>query len=311
MDLKDKKIIITGGGGFLGQHVIKKLNKDGVPTKNIFSPRSKKYDLRKKSSIEKMFNDFPAEIVIHLAANCGGIGYNQKNPATLLEDNVLMNTQIISQARKRNIEKFVALGTVCAYPKFTPTPFKEEYLWEGYPEETNAPYGIAKKLMLVQTQANRDQYGFNAIYLLPVNLYGPGDVFGERAHVIPDLIYKFSKAKTNNKKSVTLWGDGTPTREFLYVKDAAKGIVLATKDYNEREPINLGSGDEISIKKLAEKISKIIGFSREIKWDTSKPNGQPKRMLDTSKAEKLFGFKSQTSLEQGLRETINWYKNNN
>ncbi len=308
MKLKDKKILVTGGAGFLGNFVVDRLRKhEQVPEKNIFIPRSKNYDLRKLKDIKKLFNDFPADIIIHLAANVGGIGYNKENPGTLFYDNLIMGTQLLEQARLNKLEKFVAIGTVCSYPKFTSVPFKETNLWEGYPEETNAPYGLAKRMMLAQSQAYKQQYGFNSIFLLPVNLYGPRDNFGKRAHVIPDLIEKFAKAKKDKDKEVVLWGDGTPTREFLYVEDAAIGIILATKLYNKSGPVNIGIGAEISIKNLAKKIQDLIGFEGRIRWDTSKPNGQPRRCLDVSKAKEEFGFEAKTTLEEGLRKTIEGY----
>ncbi len=311
MELPKKKIIVTGGAGFLGRFVIDKLKKEElVPEKNIFVPRSKNYDLREKGDIKKMFEDFPANIVIHLAANVGGIGYNMKNPGILFYDNLVMGAQIIEQARSNNLEKFIAIGTTCAYPKFTPVPFKEEDLWQGYPEETNAPYGLAKKMMLVQSQAYRQQYGFNSIFLLPANLYGPKDNFNpDSSHIIPALIKKIREAK-DKKGNLNVWGTGNASREFLYVEDCAEAIILATKYYNKSEPVNLGSGREITIKELVNKISNLIGFKGEIYWDTSKPDGQPRRCLDVSKAESEFGFKAKTSFEEGLKNTIDWYFKN-
>jgi len=309
MNFKDKKILVTGGKGFLGTHLVHQLRKnEQVLEKNIFIAKHKDYDLREQSDIKKLLKDTSPEIIIHLAAKVGGIGYNQKNPATLFYDNLLMGVQLIEQARLNDIEKFVAVGTICAYPKFTKIPFKEEDLWEGYPEETNAPYGLAKKMMLVQSQAYRQQYGFNSIYLLPVNLYGPDDNFDlNSSHVIPALIRKFTEAKENNLDEVILWGTGNASREFLYVEDCANAIIKATKKYDKSDPINVGAGEEITIKELSNKINNLIGFEGKIVWDASKPDGQPRRCLDTSKAEKEFGFKSQTSLEEGLRKTINWY----
>jgi GDP-L-fucose synthase len=304
----NQKIIITGGAGFLGSHLVKKYKKEGLPEKNIFIPRSKNYDLRIIGDIRQMFADFPADKVIHLAANVGGIGYNRENPGSLFYDNLIMGAQLMEEARKREIKKFVAIGTVCAYPKFTPVPFKEEDLWKGYPEETNASYGLAKKMLLVQGQAYRKQYNFNAIYLLPVNLYGPGDNFDPKSsHVIPALIRKVYLAKKNNRPYVTVWGTGKASREFLYVKDAAEGIFLASEKYNKSQPVNLGSGMEITIKELINKIVKLMDYQGEIKWDTSRPDGQPRRCLDTSKAEKKFSFKAKTNFKEGLKKTINWY----
>lgn len=311
MDLKDKRIIVTGGAGFLGSFVVEKLKKlEKVPDKNIFIPRSADYDLRKKEDIEKMFKDFPADIVIHLAAKVGGIGFNMENPATLFYDNLIMGTQLMEIARLNNVKKFVAVGTICAYPKFTPVPFKEEDLWNGYPEETNAPYGLAKKMMLVQAQAYRKQYGFNVIYLLPVNLYGPRDNFDPKSsHVIPALIKKVSEAKMNNVP-LEVWGTGNASREFLYVEDAAEGVVLATKNYDDTGPVNLGAGQEITIKELVKNICELVDFKGEVIWDASKPDGQPRRCLDVSRAEKYFGFKAKTPFSEGLAKTMLWYKFN-
>jgi len=307
----NQKIMITGGAGFLGSHLVEKYKKEGLPKKNIFIPRSKDYDLRKISDIKRIFDNFPADKIIHLAANVGGIGYNQKNPGSLFYDNLIMGAQLIEEARKRDVKKFVAIGTVCAYPKFTPVPFKEENLWEGYPEETNAPYGLSKKMLLVQAQAYRKQYNFNAIYLLPVNLYGPGDNFNPKSsHVIPALIRKVYLAKKNNQPFITVWGTGKASREFLYVKDAAEGIFLASEKYNKPKPINLGSGKEIAIKTLVSKIIRLINYQGKVKWDTSRPDGQPRRCLDTSRAKKEFGFEAKTDFEQGLLETVRWYLRN-
>ena len=305
IDLSKKKISVTGGAGFLGSQVVEQLHKAGA--NNVFIPRSKDYDLRRREACREVVKG--QDIIIHLAAKVGGIGLNREKPGELFFDNLLMGIQLIEEARLANIEKFVTIGTVCAYPKFTSTPFKEEDLWNGYPEETNAPYGLAKKMLLVQGQAYRQQYGFNCIYLLPVNLYGPGDNFDpSSSHVIPALIQKVVEAKQTKSKSVVVWGTGSATREFLYVKDAAKGIVLACERYEDSAPINLGSSFEISIKDLVTLICQIVGYSGEIVWDASKPDGQPKRKLDISKAEKLFGFKSTTAFQEGLRETIEWYK---
>ncbi len=303
--LKNKKIIVTGGAGFLGKHLVKKLIERGIPKENIFIPHHKEYDLRKEQDIKRMFSDFKADIVIHLAGKVGGIGFNREKPGELFYDNLMMGIQLMEQARLNNIEKFVAIGTICAYPKFTPVPFKEENLWDGYPEETNAPYGLAKKMMLVQSQAYRQQYGFNSIFLLPVNLYGPGDNFDpSSSHVIPALIKKCFDAK----EKITVWGTGKASREFFYVEDAAEGIILATEKYNKSEPVNLGAGFEIIIKDLVEKIAKLTGFKGEIEWDRSKPDGQPRRMLDVSKAKEEFNFTAKTDFDEGLKKTIEWYK---
>ena len=302
-----KKVVITGGAGFLGSHIVANLKARGV--KDVVIPRSDKYDLRLKESCAQVVSG--ADIVIHLAANVGGIGYNRDYPGTLFYDNLLMGVHMMEESRKANVSKFVGIGTICAYPKFAPVPFKEEDLWNGYPEETNAPYGLAKKMMLVQGTAYRSQYGFNSIFLLPVNLYGPGDNFSEKSsHVIPAMIRKFVDAKTNNAPSVTVWGSGAATREFCYVEDAAKGIILATEKYDKPDPINLGAGFEISIKNLAEKIASIVGYQGEIVWDHTKPDGQPRRMLDVSKAKAEFGFTATTDFDQGLKETIQWYRAN-
>jgi len=309
LNLRDERIAVTGGAGFLGAHVIEKLEAEGA--KDIFVPRSSDYDLIDKQSIVRMMKDAEPSVIIHLAAVVGGIGANMKNPGSFFYKNLMMGVQLMEQARLHKVKKFVALGTICAYPKFTPVPFKEENLWNGYPEETNAPYGLAKKMMLVQSQAYRQQYGFDSIFLLPVNLYGPKDNFDlESSHVIPAMIRKFHTAKMRGEGSVTLWGDGSPTREFLYVEDCAEGIVLATKKYDKPDPVNLGSGMEISIKDLAALIAKKLDYSGEIVWDTSKPNGQPRRMLDVSKAEEYFGFKAKTSFGDGLDKTIRWYVQN-
>ncbi len=306
VDLKDKNIIVTGGAGFLGKHVVKKLKERNCT--NLFIPTVENYDLRDINDIKRMYKEFKADIVIHLAAVVGGIGANRENPGSFFYDNLIMGVQLMEQARLNNIEKFVALGTICAYPKFTPIPFKEEDLWNGYPEETNAPYGLAKKMLLVQSQAYRQQYNFNSIFLLPVNLYGPGDNFDPKSsHVIPALIKKFYEAKLNNEPNVVVWGTGNATREFLYVEDCAEAIVLATEKYDKSDPVNIGAGFEISIKDLAYKIKDIIEYDGEIVWDTSKPDGQPRRCLDTSKAEKEFGFKAKVNFDEGLKKTIEWY----
>ncbi len=304
---KDKKILLTGGAGFLGTHLVKKLKEKGVRKKNLTIPRSKSIDLRKIENSRKVVAG--QDIVIHLAGNVGGIGYNQNNPGTLFYDNILMGVLLMEEARKAGVKKFVALGTICAYPKHTQVPFKEDDLWNGYPEETNAPYGLAKKMLLVQAQAYRQQYGFNAIYLLPVNLYGPGDNFNpESSHVIPALIKKFIDAKEKKLKEVVVWGTGKATREFLYAEDAAEGIVLATEKYNGKDPVNLGSSFEISIKELAELIKKLVDFDGKITWDTTKPDGQPKRKLDVKRAKEKFGFESKTNFREGMKRTIEWYR---
>ncbi|MCX6773701.1 MAG: GDP-L-fucose synthase [Candidatus Micrarchaeota archaeon] len=309
MNLKDDKILVTGGAGFLGKFVVEKLRGEGAD--EIFVPRSKDHDLSLLDNIEKLFSEFSPTLVIHLAAMVGGIGANMEHPGQFFYKNLMMGAQLMEVSRLKKVKKFVALGTICAYPKFAKIPFREEDLWNGYPEETNAPYGLAKKMMLVQSEAYRKEYGFNSIFLLPVNLYGPGDNFNpDSSHVIPAMIRKFYEAKINNQKEVVLWGDGSPTREFLYVGDCAEGIVLATKNFDRSEPVNLGSGEEISIKDLAQKISSKIGFDGNIVWDRSKPNGQPRRRLDTSKAEKYFGFKSKTDFDRGLDRTVDWYIDN-
>lgn len=303
---KDKRVVVTGGAGFLGGFVVEELRRHGC--KEITVPRSSEYDLREKPAIQKLFEKTKPTVVIHLAAVVGGIGANRRNPGRFFYDNAIMGVELMEQARLRGVDKFVAIGTICAYPKHTPVPFQEENLWTGYPEETNAPYGLAKKMMLVQAQAYRDQYGYNAIYLLPVNLYGPKDRFDlEDSHVIPALIRKCIDAKRQGASEILLWGDGTPTREFLYVEDAARGIVMAAQDYDGRDPVNLGSGKEISVRELAEKIAKQTGFAGKIRWDTHQPNGQPRRCLDTRRAEEHFGFKATYSLDDGLGKTIEWY----
>jgi len=310
MELKNKKILVTGGAGFLGSHIVEKLLEKGVPRENVFAPLSRNFDLRKWENCQKVVAG--QDIVIHLAAKVGGIGFNQEHPAELFYDNLMMGTQMMEAARQVGVEKFVAIGTICAYPKFTQVPFKEEDLWNGYPEETNAPYGLAKKMMLVQAQAYRQQYSFNAIYLLPVNLYGPENSFDpKKSHVIPAIIRKVYEAKKENKNYIDIWGTGKATREFLYVEDAADGIILATEKYDKPEPVNLGSGMEISIKDLVELICRLMNFNGEIRWDTSKPDGQPRRMLDVSKSEKEFGFKAKTDFKKGLKNTIDFFNNLN
>jgi GDP-L-fucose synthase len=303
----NKKILVTGGAGFLGSFLVEKLIGRGVSEHNLRIPRSKDLDLRRWENCVKAVKDI--DIVIHLAARVGGIGYNQAHPASLFYDNAIMGIQMMEAARQEAVGKFVAVGTVCAYPKFARVQFKEEDLWNGYPEETNAPYGLAKKMLLVQSQAYRQQYGFNAIYLLPVNLYGPGDNFDlESSHVIPALIRKFTEAVQNKETSVEVWGTGEASREFLYVEDAAEGIVLATEIYNKPEPINIGAGLEIKIKDLVKLIAELTGFKGNIRWDTSKPDGQPRRCLNTSRAKKEFGFAAKTDFIEGLRRTVEWYK---
>jgi len=304
---EDKKILVTGGAGFLGSFIVEKLiNERKVNPKSIRVPRSREVDLRKWENCVKAVEGI--DVVIHLAAKVGGIGFNKQNPATLFYDNAVMGVQMMEAARQEGVQKFVALGTICAYPKFTPVPFKEEALWNGYPEETNAPYGIAKKTLLVQAQAYRAQYGFNAIYLLPVNLYGPRDNFDpESSHVIPALIKKMVDAKLAGEDEVVVWGTGKASREFLYVEDAAEGILLATEKYDKPDPVNLGVGKEITIRDLVFLIAKLTGFTGKIEWDTTKPDGQPRRCLDTSKARREFGFFAQTDFEVGLKKTIDWY----
>ena len=306
IDLSTKRICVTGGAGFLGQHLVRNLQSKGA--RDIFIPRYPEYDLVKGEDIARMLADAQPDIIIHLAAHVGGIGANLARPAEFFYDNLMMGVQLMHQAWQRGVEKFVALGTICAYPKYTPIPFKEENLWDGYPEETNAPYGLAKKMLLVQSQAYRQQYGFNSIFLLPVNLYGPGDNFDlASSHVIPALIRKCVEAKEQGADEIVAWGDGSPTREFIYVEDDAEGIALATQYYNRSDPVNIGSSFEISIKELTELIARLTGFEGQVRWDTSKPNGQPRRKLDTTRAKEYFGFSAKTNFEDGLRKTINWY----
>lgn len=303
----DKCVVVTGGAGFLGSYVVEKLMERGC--RDIFVPRSRDYDLREKEAILRLYKDARPDMVIHLAAVVGGIGANQKYPGKFFYDNAIMGIQLIEYARQFNVEKFVCVGTICAYPKYTPVPFKEEDLWSGYPEETNAPYGLAKKMLLVQLQAYQQQYGFNGIYLLPVNLYGPRDNFDpEYSHVIPAIIKKLVDAKREGEKKVVAWGTGEVSREFLYVEDAAEGIVLATERYNKPDPINLGSGEEIKIKDLVCLIKELVGFEGEVEWDLSKPDGQPHRRLDTTRAKEEFGFVARVSLREGLKRTIAWYE---
>ena len=305
----DRRVCVTGGAGFLGSFVQDVLRERGAT--EIFIPRIEDYDLTQQVDIDRMLADAMPDIIIHLAALAGGIGANRARPAEFFYKNLMMGVPLMHAAWERNVEKFVVIGTICAYPKFTPVPFKEENLWDGYPEETNAPYGLAKKMLLVQAKTYREQFGFNAIYLLPVNLYGPRDIFNlETSHVIPALIRKMIEARQRGDRTVTLWGDGSPTREFFYAGDAALGIALAAERYNDSEPVNLGAGMEISIKDLAELIAKLTGFDGRITWDTSKPNGQPRRGLDVSRAKKYFGFQAQMPFEDGLRRTIEWFKEN-
>jgi GDP-L-fucose synthase len=306
---QNRRVCVTGGAGFLGSFLLEKLRERGAA--HVFVPHIEDYDLVNPQDLQRMLDDSRPDLIIHLAALAGGIGANRARPADFFYINLMMGVQLMHQAWKQGVGKFVAIGTVCAYPKFTPIPFKEENLWDGYPEETNAPYGLAKKMLLVQAQAYRDQYDFNAIYLLPVNLYGPRDNFDlESSHVIPALIRKTIEAQERGDDEVVLWGDGSPTREFLYAGDAAEGILKAAENYNRSEPVNLGSGQEISIKDLSEMIAGLTGYQGKIVWDTSKPNGQPRRALDTSKAEEYFAFRAQTPFEEGLRRTIEWYKEN-
>ena len=306
---KNKRVVVTGGAGFLGGVVVEQLSSKGC--KHIIVPRSAQFDLRKTSAVRKLYTQARPDMIIHLAAVVGGIGANRENPGKFFYDNLMMGVELMEQARQMGVPKFVAIGTICAYPKFCPVPFKEENLWVGYPEETNAPYGLAKKMLLVQSQAYRQQYGFNSIYLLPVNLYGPNDNFSwESSHVIPALIRKCVEAKKRGDEHITAWGTGRATREFLYVDDAARGIVLAAERYNSSEPVNLGAGFEISIKKLTELIVKLTKFKGKIIWDPTKPDGQPRRCLDTTRAKKEFGFEAKVSFETGLKKTIAWYERN-
>jgi GDP-L-fucose synthase len=306
----DKKILITGGAGFFGSQVVHQLLEKGADRENILVPRSKEIDLRRWENCVRVVKN--QDIVIHLAARVGGIGYNQAYPAQLFYDNAIMGIQIIEAARRENVRKCVIVGTICAYPKFTPVPFREDELWNGYPEETNAPYGLAKKMLLVQSQAYRQEYGFDSIYLLPVNLYGPGDNFDPASsHVIPALIKKFTDAKSKNDPSVEVWGTGAASREFLYVNDAARGIILAAEQYDKPDPVNLGSGREITIRDLVVLISELTGYHGEIHWDTTKPDGQPRRCLDVSRAKKEFGFEATMPFREGLKRTIEWYMRHN
>ena len=303
----DRRIVVTGGAGFLGTYILKGLRERGCG--HILVPKIEDYDLVRPADIERMYDDMRPDVVIHLAAVVGGIGANREHPGEFFYKNLMMGVQLIEQARLRGIEKFVAIGTICAYPKFTPVPFKEQDLWIGYPEETNAPYGLAKKMLLVQSQAYRQEYGFNSIFLLPVNLYGPGDNFSPASsHVIPALIKKCVDARDSGADHIECWGTGKASREFIYAADAAEGILLATERYNGPEPVNIGAGFEITIKGLAEKIVELTGFKGRIQWDPSKPDGQPRRCLDTSRAREYFGFQAQTPFDEGLRATIDWYE---
>jgi GDP-L-fucose synthase len=309
MDLRRSRITVTGGSGFLGTHVVQELRSRSCA--EIFVPRKADFDLVRREGCERLFKEARPEILIHLAAKVGGIGANRENPGTFFYENLMMGAQLLEEARIHGIAKFVTIGTVCAYPKFTRVPFREDDLWEGYPEETNAPYGIAKKALLVQGQAYRQQFGMNAIYVLPVNLYGPGDHFDPAiSHVIPALIKKFEDAIEAAAPFVEVWGTGTASREFLFVEDAARGIADATEKYDGAEPVNLGAGFEISMRDLAELLQKLSGFKGELRFDPTKPDGQPRRCLDTSRAEAMFGFKARVSFEEGLKRTIEWYRNN-
>ncbi|MBD2183168.1 GDP-L-fucose synthase [Planktothrix sp. FACHB-1355] len=307
LDLKDKRILVTGGAGFLGRQVVKQLCDAGADRDKITIPRSREFDLRSMDVCQKLSQN--QDVIVHLAAHVGGIGLNREKPGELFYDNLMMGVQLIHAAYQAGVEKFVCVGTICAYPKFTPVPFKEDDLWEGYPEETNAPYGVAKKALLVQLQSYRQQYGFNGVYLLPVNLYGPEDNFDPRSsHVIPALIRKVHEAQVRGDKHLPVWGDGSPSREFLYVDDAARGIAMATQSYDEADPVNLGTNYEITIKDLVELICDLMGFQGEIVWETDKPNGQPRRCLDTERAKEKFGFVAQVEFKEGLKNTIDWYR---
>jgi GDP-L-fucose synthase len=304
----DKKVLVTGGGGFLGQHVLAKLRAAGC--EKVIAPRKREYDLREREQLVRLLKSAEPDLVIHLAASVGGIGANQSHPGEFFYDNAIMGIELIEYARRLKVRKFVCLGTICAYPKFAPVPFHEECLWDGYPEETNAPYGLAKKMLLVQSQAYRQEYGFNCIYLLPVNLYGPKDNFDpQTSHVIPALIRKLLEARARGEPSVTCWGTGTASREFLFVEDAAEAILLAAERYDKPEPVNVGSGQEITIRELAALLCKLTGFEGELIWDRTHPDGQPRRRLDVTRAEREFGFLAKTSLVDGLRRTIDWYQN--
>jgi GDP-L-fucose synthase len=306
---EDKCVVVTGGGGFLGSFVVDQLR--AKDCRQIVIPRSRDYDLVQMDAVKQLYRDAKPDLVIHLAARVGGIGANQSNPGRFFYDNLMMGTQLIEVGRQQGLKKFVATGTICAYPKFAPIPFNEDDIWNGYPEETNAPYGLAKKMMLAQSQAYRDQYGFNSIVLFPVNLYGPRDNFDlQTSHVIPALIRKCVSAKEEGRAAITLWGDGSPTREFLYVEDAAEGIVLAAEHYDGNLPVNLGTGEEIAIRDLAKLIAAEVGFTGQIQWDTTKPNGQPRRCLDVSRAKELFGFQAKHRLSDGMKKTVQWFQTN-
>jgi GDP-L-fucose synthase len=306
---ENTRVLVTGGSGFLGRSLLKALKQRGCSC--IVAPRSLEYDLVTMAAVQRLYADARPDMVIHLAAKVGGIGANRRNPGSFFYDNLMMGVQMMEEARRKKVAKFVAIGTICAYPKYTPVPFKEEALWDGYPEETNAPYGLAKKMLLVQAQAYRQQYGFNAIYLLPVNLYGPEDNFDlETSHVIPALVRKCVEAVDRKESAIELWGTGTPTREFLYVQDCVEAILLAAERYDKPEPVNLGSGKEITIKELAQSVARLTGFTGRMNWDERKPDGQPRRCLDTSRAAAEFGFTARTELEDGLRKTIEWFVKN-
>jgi GDP-L-fucose synthase len=306
LDLHRHRIAVTGGAGFLGSHLVAALESRGC--REVVVPRKADYDLTREEAVIRFYADHRPDVVIHLAAIVGGIGANRENPGRFFYENLMMGALTMEHARRTGVAKYVAIGTICCYPKFTPVPFREEELWNGYPEETNAPYGLAKKMLSVQAQAYREQYGFNAIFLLPVNLYGPGDNFDPASsHVIPALVRKFVEARERGDHQVVVWGDGTATREFLYVTDAADAVLRATERYDGPDPVNIGAGFEISIKDLAHKIAKLTGFTGELVWDTTKPNGQPRRCLDVSRAEKLFGFRATTSFDAGLKTTVEWY----
>jgi GDP-L-fucose synthase len=308
MELRNKRVIVTGGAGFLGAHFIERLQALGVT--EIQVPRTATCDLRDAAAVQQLYREFRPDVVFHLAARVGGIGANQRNPGAYFHDNMVMGVNVLEQARHVSIEKVVMVGTICAYPKFAPIPFRESDLWNGYPEETNAPYGVAKKALMVMADAYRQQYGLNTVCLLPVNLYGPGDNFDlETSHVIPAMIRKFVEAQQSGNQEVVLWGDGSPTREFLYVDDCADALIAAAQRYESSEPANVGAGFEISIRALAELIARVTGYSGQIRWDTSRPNGQPRRMLDTTLAFERFGFKAKTSFDEGLSRTIAWYRN--
>lgn len=301
-----KRVVVTGGAGFLGSFVVQQLQGKGC--RDVFVPRSREYDLVQMEAVHRLYEDTRPDLVIHLAARVGGIGANQANPGRFFYDNLMMGSQLIEVGRQRHLKKFIAIGTICAYPKFAPIPFKEDDIWAGYPEETNAPYGLAKKMMLVQSQAYRQQYGFNSVVLFPVNLYGPRDNFDlETSHVIPALIRKCAEAQEAGSSDIVLWGDGTPTREFLYVEDAAEGILLAAEEYNDSAPLNLGTGEEVTINSLATMVANELGYRGRITWDKTKPNGQPRRCLDVSRIKRAIGFEAKHSLREGLKKTVQWY----